>query len=334
MEVVILAGGSGKRLWPLSKSNLPKQFLKLSQLGGKSLFQITFERAMNVVDDVDSIKVVVSDDRQRFLAMSELNELKINFKNRNLIVGPKKDTLSAVVFGLSYCRDYVLFLPSDHIIEKELRFFQALVKGKKLARSSLVLFGIKPTFSHTGYGYIKPKTLDINTVEKFFEKPNKADATKYVEEGYYWNSGIFLFRKSIFFDELKKVNPKVFNFFFNSSAKKIFEDAPEISVDRAVLEKSDNVKMVPLNTGWIDVGNFDSISLSNKPGKDSNQGGSNVEFFSSKNNLVLNNEKKLIVLSDVEDLVVINTSEAILVTRKGSTEGIRDVVRELEKKGK
>ncbi len=286
MTNIILSGGSGTRLWPLSRKMMPKQFLRL--FDNRSLFQLTIERNSKVCDK----SLVITNEEQYFLALDQLEEINnstFNIQNTTFILEEiGKNTAPAITFAALECDgDEILFVtPSDHLIKNEEKYFEAVQKAKKLAQQGyLVTFGIKPTKPHTGYGYIQAKPendeLEIMNVELFHEKPNLETATKYLEENsklniqnlplkFFWNSGMFMFKAGIFLDELKKYATKVYEEVLKSYEKrqtvsnnqirlKEMQDIPEISVDYAVMEKSKNIKLIPSEFEWNDVGSFDSL---------------------------------------------------------------------------
>ncbi len=350
MTNIILSGGSGTRLWPLSRKMMPKQFLKL--FNNKSLFQLTIERNSKVCDKC----LVITNEEQYFLALDQLEEMNnstFNIQNSTFILEEiGKNTAPAIAFAaLESDEDEVLFVtPSDHLIKNEEKYFEAIQKAKKLAEEGyLVTFGIKPTEANTGYGYIeciRDKGQGINGLDvvRFHEKPDIKTAEKYLQTNnqytnnqstsyYFWNSGMFMFKAGIFLDELKKYATKVYEEVLKSYEKrqtasnnqirlKEMQDIPEISVDYAVMEKSKNIKLIPSEFEWNDVGSFDSLI-------DEVESIESIEI-DSKNNFYYSDSNKLIATIGLEDFIVIDTNDALLITKKGQTQKVKDIVNRLK----
>ena len=253
MKTIILAGGSGSRLWPLSREEYPKQLLTLEK--EESLLQKTFRR----VSKFSKISDIVTITNIKHYSDIKLQLNQIN--NSNIVIGEPfgRNTLPAIASALQYfisqkCEDdIVLVVPSDHLISNIDAFNKTVEEGKKFAEDGyIVTFGIKPTYPETGYGYIKTATPLNNgyKVEKFVEKPNIATAQKYLDSGnYYWNGGIFMSKISTFFDEFKKYIPEIFTNLeeldFSNSTKiqySVYEKMPSISIDYAIMEKSNKIR--------------------------------------------------------------------------------------------
>ena len=216
---IILAGGSGTRLWPLSRKYYPKQFISLPEFGGKSLFQKTLERAA-AVSKVGDIRIVTN-CHYKFHCLTQAEELGIDLSEKNLVIEPEaKNTLAAIFLGVDSLPDGsdILVLPSDHIIHDEARFVQKIRDAVPSAKKNIVTFGIAPSDPKTGYGYIRAKTSGTEPFDvlEFKEKPDLETAKKYVEAGYLWNAGIFLFSKEIFLSELRRVDPEYVQTFSSS----------------------------------------------------------------------------------------------------------------------
>ena len=320
---LILCGGSGTRLWPLSRTLMPKQFVKF--FNSKSLFQLTVERNSALCDE----QFIVSNSEQYFLAYDQLEELGRS-NNRYLLEPIGRNTAPAIALTcLSVSPDtIVLVTPSDHLIKNNDAYKAVIKRAGALAKEGfLVTFGITPSYAETGYGYIE---ADGEDVKAFYEKPDSATATHYIEAGnYYWNSGMFCFKAGVFLEELEQYAPEIFRMSKNAyeHAKQDemirirYDDMiqiPEDSIDYAVMEKSKKVKVVPSNIGWSDVGSFDA--LSNELPND------------EKNNFILSH--KQVCTIDVEDLIVIDTEDALLISRKGSSQQVKDVVTKLKHENK
>ena len=338
MTNIILCGGSGTRLWPISRTLMPKQFVKL--FDEKSLFQLTVDRNSKVCDS----QFIVSNTEQYFLALDQLEELDKE-KNRYLLEPVGRNTAPAIALAcmaLDY-EELVLVTPSDHLIKDEVEYAKVLKKAKELAEEdNLVTFGITPSFVETGFGYIEATGLDVKA---FHEKPDKKTAQKYIDAGnYYWNSGMFCFKAGVFLDELKKYSPEIYE-----SSQRALEytqtlatpsklirikhedmlNIPEDSIDYAVMEKSTKVKVVPSDIDWSDVGSFDA--LYNELPQDTNGNTLNDKHIAidSKNNLIHGTDKYIATI-DIEDLIVVDTGDALLISKKGSSQKVKQVVSELK----
>jgi mannose-1-phosphate guanylyltransferase len=299
---------------------MPKQFVKL--FNDKSLFQLTIERNSEICEE----QFIVSNSEQYFLALDQLEELN-KTKNRYLLEPIGRNTAPAIALAcMAMSPDtIVLVTPSDHLIKNQLAYETVVFEAKELARKGyLVTFGIQPTSPETGFGYIEAHG---ENVKAFHEKPDSLTAQKYLAKGnYYWNSGMFCFKAGVFLEELERYAPTIF-----LTCKKAYENAkhdgmirvtmddmlkiPEDSIDYAVMEKSKKVKVIPSDMGWSDVGSFDA--LSNELNND------------EKNNFILSH--KHVSLIDVQDLIVIDTEDALLISQKGSSQKIKEIVGQLKK---
>ena len=331
---IILCGGNGTRLWPISRTLMPKQFVKL--FNDKSLFQLTVERNKNVCRE----QFIVSNAEQYFLAVDQLEELQCS--NSEFLLEPVgRNTAPAIAlacFALDP-EEIVLISPSDHLIKDEDAYAKVLQVAKQLAEDdNLVTFGITPTFAETGFGYIEAQG---NNVEAFHEKPDVKTAQKYVEAGnFYWNSGMFCFKAGVFLDELQKYAPEIYD-----TSKIAFEGAlkdgmyriahddmasiPEESIDYAVMEKSDRVKVVASDIGWSDLGSFDALAEEFETDEDGNTKDENLLAVNSKNNFIYSSDR-LIATVDIDDLIVVDTPDALLISKKGNSQKIKDIVKELK----
>ena len=338
MTNIILCGGNGTRLWPISRTLMPKQFVKL--FDDKSLFQLTVERNSKVCES----QFIVSNTEQYFLALDQLEELhKTN--NRYLLEPIGRNTAPAIALACMALNkdEIVLVTPSDHLIKDENEYEKVLQKAKELAEEdNLVTFGITPSFAETGFGYIEAENFNVRA---FHEKPDLKTATEYVEAGnYYWNSGMFMFKAGVFLEELKKYSPKIYEMSkqaltndalaSSSDMIRIKHDAmlniPEDSIDYAVMEKSQKVKVVPSNIKWSDVGSFDS--LYDELPKDENNNTKNEKYIQidSKNNLIYGSDRYIATV-DVDDMIVVDTGDALLISKKGSSQKVKQVVNEIRK---
>lgn len=326
MKTIILAGGKGTRLWPLSRENMPKQFIKFFD---ESLFQKTVRRAL-IFSKPEEI-FVVTNKEYKFRVLDDLEEIKIKIPEENIILEPEaKSTLPAICLAMKFAGDgKFAILPSDHIINVNEKYVEAFRIAEKICEKYLVTFGIKPRKAYTGYGYIKPsEKIDEKAfkVEEFKEKPKNAE--ELVKTGYLWNSGMFVFEKKLFIEELEKFIPEMLKIF--EFGEKVYSEIQEISVDYGVLEKSKRVAVVPIDIEWSDFGSFDSIYDYFNKDLDENLFFGEVLSLNSKRNLVLS--KKLSVLLEVEDVILIDTEDALLLTKRGCSEKIKEVYRILKNK--
>jgi mannose-1-phosphate guanylyltransferase len=331
MKVVILCGGSGTRLWPVSRSLYPKQFVQL--FDGESLFQKTLKRNTHLASD---LSIIINQD-QYFMGLDQLDESKLKF-NRQFVLEPSgRNTAPAIALAAlaSNPDDILLVVPSDHLIANERAYEKAVHQAEELAKSGhLVTFGIQPTYAETGYGYIEGNNFDVKS---FKEKPSKEVAQQYLKAGnYYWNSGMFCFKASTYLEELKEHALDIYEASVQAyqNAKKesplriTKHDMDAIrseSIDYAVMEKSKKVKVVPADIGWSDLGSFDSLYESLKKDKSGNTTEDKVIHLNSKNNLIVGG-KRLITTIDIEDMMIVDTNDALLIAKKGSTQKVKDIV--------
>lgn len=339
---LILSGGSGSRLWPLSRTKLPKQFVRL--FDNQSLFQKTLLRNANLCNST----LVVTNTEQYFLALDQLENLQkstaSNLKSRFLLEPVGRNTAPAIALAcLTLDKDDVVFVTtSDHLVKNQPAYEAAVTKAKALAEQGfLVTFGIQPTYAETGFGYIEAKG---NNVLSFKEKPDSPTAQAYLEQGnYYWNSGMFCFKAGVFLEELKQHSPDIYAASVNALAdedlqqatlkvqQQLMLDIPANSIDYAVMEKSTKVKVVPCDIGWSDLGSYDSLYVEVKTADEDNavllrgEDAQSPININSQNNLVVARDRQ-IVLIDIEDLLVVDTADALLISKKGSSQKVKDVV--------
>lgn len=342
MKALILAGGSGTRLWPLSRKNFPKQFLKLNE--DNSLLQKTIKRLMNVFLPEDLI--VMTNNEYKFHVISDLNSIS-NSKSliNNIILEPfSKNTAPAIALGMKYCieklgstEDEILFIsPSDHLISPDDKFSEYLKTAEEISREGyIVTFGIKPSRPETGYGYIKAgnkehskKSKRFFKVEKFTEKPDLKTAGKYIKDGsYYWNSGMFAFKIGTMIEEFKKYAPEINDMLELSFDEMIanFNDMPDISIDYSIAERSKRMTVLPVDVFWNDIGSWDSLYDVVDKDEKGNAKMADAITIDTKNTLIISN-KRLISTIGLEDSLIIDTDDAILIAKKGETQRVREIV--------
>ncbi|MES2825532.1 MAG: mannose-1-phosphate guanylyltransferase/mannose-6-phosphate isomerase [Pseudomonadota bacterium] len=345
---VILAGGSGTRLWPLSRQHYPKQLLKL--FGDSTMLQQTVLRLAGLPDLASPI--VVCNVEHRFMVAEQLHEIGI--KDAVIILEPiARNTapalaLAALQADATKSNPTLLVLSADHMISDVEAFHHAVKIAIKAAeKGRLVTFGVQPTHPETGYGYIKTQQTAADTegsyrVEQFVEKPNEETAEQYLAAGcYYWNSGMFVFKTDVFLEELKNHSPEVVaaaeqsknwavcDLDFIRVHKDSFATAPNISIDYALMEKSVNVVCVPLAAGWSDVGDWKSFAnISAKDDSGNSFIGDSIDVGSS-NTLVFSRDK-LVATLGVENLMIINTPDAILIADKSQAQHIKAIISQIE----
>lgn len=341
MYGIILAGGSGSRLWPLSRELYPKQLLNL--VSDKSLLQSTFERLTNCMqkDEILSITNTKHSANVR-MQLAQLTE------NPKVLSEPvSKNTAPAIALATKYIMQetgedpVILVVPSDHLIQDKEHFLSTVKKGEKLAEEGyIVTFGIKPNYPETGYGYINTlKPLDIGfKVKEFVEKPNLETAEKYLKAGtYYWNSGIFMFKASTMLAEIEKNAPEISKIAQNVDFTKSsdipfveFDKMPSISIDYAVMEKSDKIALVALESDWNDLGSWQSIYDVSKKDEHNNVFIGHVIDEGSKNSFVYASSK-LVTTIGLEDTVIVETEDAILACKKDRTQDVKHIYETLKK---
>jgi mannose-1-phosphate guanylyltransferase/mannose-6-phosphate isomerase len=328
IKSIIMAGGSGTRLWPLSRTYYPKQFLKFED---KSLFQLAYLRALKLSKEEDI--VIVTNKDYEYHVINQLEDLG-HHKSKSIILKEPfgKNTLPAIAWGLKVISErdgesVSAIFSSDHIMGDEA--LDEIKRSAQLASDNLVTFGIIPTHSHTGYGYIScgDKLLNGYMVKEFKEKPDAKTAEEYVKNGYLWNSGIFLFSSRVFFEELIKYEPEVYKIF--NSEKIDYSLLTSVSVDYGLLEKSKRIAVVPLDVKWSDLGSFKAF-YDFMPHDDHGNSGL-AEYIDSSDNFV-HSQRKFVALLDVRNLAIVDTHDALLVCDKNKTELVRNLTKKLKDK--
>ena len=352
MIPVILSGGSGTRLWPLSRSSYPKQFLPITE--EKTLFQLTLERISKLNQELANFQnpIIVTNENHRFIVAEQLRQQKTAAQ---ILLEPiARNTAPAIAaaaeLALSHGEDPVLLiLAADHVIEQQEAFNQAVAVGLSAAEAGkLVTFGIVPTAPETGYGYIKSQNkiektqLQSYPVAQFVEKPNFETAQQYLANGFYlWNSGMFMFKASIYLQELEKFNPSIVKNAKNAIReskndldfvrldKASFEQCPEDSIDYAVMEKTEHAVVVPLNANWNDVGAWNSVWEVSDKDENGNSLRGDVITHDTHNSLI-HAETRLVSTLGLENVVVIETADAVLVADQSKVQDIKKIVEKLK----
>ncbi len=331
---VILAGGSGSRLWPLSRELYPKQLLNL--YSSESLLQSTFERLNRFIPSENIMSITNTKHYSNVkMQLSDLCE------NPLIISEPvSKNTAPAIALGVKYIiensddDETVIVVPSDLLIEDNEKFEQSLIEAEKYVQAGkIVTLGCKPTYPETGYGYIK--CGENGVVERFVEKPEKQDAIRFMDEDYYWNSGIFIFKISTVINELEAHCPEISEIIkgLTVTGKSVpfmqFDKMPVISFDYAILEKSSNVAMVELKSDWKDLGSWKSIYEVSPKDENNNVFIGHVLDEGSKNSFVYSSSK-LVATIGLEDTVVIETEDAILACKKDKAQDVKHIYETLK----
>ena len=348
MIPVVLSGGSGTRLWPLSRGQHPKQFLPL--VSNHSMLQETVLR----LHGIDRIKapIGVCNEDHRFMMAEQLREIDI--APSSIILEPMgKNTAPAVALAALAAEsedDILLILPADHVIADVDSFQIAVKRAEKLAEQGyLVTFGIVPTEPETGYGYIKggnQNTAYAFDVDSFVEKPDLDTAQKYVDSGeYFWNSGMFVFKAGRYLDELDKYNPDILitcreayssaevDADFVRLEKAVFSQCPADSIDFAVMEKTDKAVVVPLAAEWNDVGSWSALwDVTEKDGEGNALNGDVLTVDTQ--NCFLHSSSRLITTVGLNDLVVVETSDAVMVAAKDNVQDVKAIVDALKKQNR
>ncbi|GAA0083789.1 mannose-1-phosphate guanylyltransferase [Clostridium sp. CTA-7] len=335
---LIMAGGKGTRFWPLSTEEKPKQFLNL--IGTKTMIQMTVDRILPIIP-IEKIFVCTGEKYVK-LIKEQLPDLP----EKNIIIEPEgRNTapciaLSALVIKRYYGDATMIVLPSDHLIRNEDKFRNIIINGSSFLEdinNGILTLGMKPDRAETGYGYIKcgdDVRLGINKVIKFVEKPNLDLAKQYLNEGkYLWNGGMFLWKTKHIINEIKKHIPSTYEVLHN--VEKIEEDkiqkfinsnykkTDSISIDYAVLEKSEKIYVIPSEIGWDDIGTWKSIERYRDKDNENNIGNDNTHIIESTSNMVVNNTKKVIMIG-VDNTMAIETEDAIYIVNKEYMDNLRD----------
>ncbi|MBA6357993.1 MULTISPECIES: mannose-1-phosphate guanylyltransferase/mannose-6-phosphate isomerase [unclassified Colwellia] len=344
---VIMAGGSGSRLWPLSRSLYPKQFLALN--GNETMLQQTLQRLSGLTLERP---VVICNEEHRFIVAEQLREIN---QSGSIILEPVgRNTAPAIALAsktvMASKDSLILILAADHVIENESAFVDAVEKAIPLAEAGkLVTFGIVPTEAHTGYGYIK-RGESVNEhgfqVDAFVEKPNAEIASEYFEgKEHYWNSGMFLMKASRYLEELKQFRPDIYTACESALAntskdedfiridKGAFEKCPDESIDYAVMEKTADAVVVPLDAGWSDIGSWSALwDVNNKDSNGNAVVGDSI--IHETTNCLIQGSERLIATVGIDNLVIVDTKDALLVASKDRVQDVKRIVEQLKAEGR
>jgi mannose-1-phosphate guanylyltransferase/mannose-6-phosphate isomerase len=342
LQPVLLSGGSGTRLWPLSREAYPKQFLPL--VGDDTMVQATWRR---VAPLASAAPIIVANEEHRFLVAEQLRQIGapvpaiiLEPVGRNTAPAIAAAALQALVGGED---PLLLVLPSDHVVRDPVAFRNAVAEVAPLAEAgALVTFGILPGAPETGFGYIQSEQgAGPQKVLRFVEKPDQATAQSYLDAGnYYWNSGMFLFRASRYLEELRKYRPDIVDavtLAFDSAQrdgdfirldKEAFTASPADSIDYAVMEKTADAMVLPVDIGWNDVGSWSALWDVAERDADGNSHHGDVIAVDTRNSYAY--AQRLVALVGVDDIVVVETDDAVLVARKDRVQEVKQVVAQLK----
>tara|TARA_Y100000589_G_scaffold332001_1_gene388516 strand:- start:7071 stop:8507 length:1437 start_codon:yes stop_codon:yes gene_type:complete len=348
---VILCGGSGERLWPLSRSSYPKQFLALNEKSKNTFIQETYERLIGLENLIRPL--IVCNEEHRFIVAEQMREKSI--KPLSIFLEPYgRNTAPAITIAalklLEENKDpYLLILSADHFIRDKKKFRKTIEKGIEFSKKGLIItFGVNPTSPETGYGYIETnenykETKNIGfAIKRFTEKPNKNEAKEMILSGrYLWNSGIFLAKASVIIKEIKKFRKDIYNSCVNSLsgckkdlnflrlAKVPFSKCPNISFDLAVMEKTKLGFVIPMEVGWSDVGSWNSLWKESTKDENGNAVFGNVILEKSQNCFLMSNNRLLVTMG-INNLIVIETNDALLVVNKEKDQDVKKIVANLK----
>jgi len=350
---VILCGGSGTRLWPLSRQHYPKQFLKL--VGDTTLFQQSVSRAIALENDDIQIEeiLIVTNENHRFLVLEQLDDLKLKTPVRILLEPEPKNTAPALTLAALVAQEtnpdsILVVTPADHYV-KDLNQFTLVMHAaiKAVQEKVIVTLGINPTRPDTGFGYIHYEGDDVvKNVLTFKEKPDLQTAQEMIDQGQHaWNGGMFILQSKTWLNAIQQSNPEIaksvnnawqnknMDQWFERPDAELFKQSPSDSIDYAVMEKTKelslDLKLVVLDAGWSDFGSFDALDEIEDKDKDGNIFNGDVVSLNTKNTIAISSKKNVSLLG-VENLIVIDTADSVLVANKNDAQSIKDLVNALE----
>ena len=354
---VILCGGSGKRLWPLSRQHFPKQFLKL--VGDNTLFQQSISRAIALENNDIQIEeiLIVTNEHHRFLVSEQLDQMNLTLPTRILLEPEPRNTAPALTIAAlaaqnSNPNSLLVVTPADHYVKNLSQFTQAMHVAIKAAEGrTIVTLGIKPTRPDTGFGYINFKGKDkLKEVLSFKEKPDLKTAQHMIDQGQHaWNAGMFILGSNIWLEAIQQTNPRMseaignawqdknIDQWFERPNEEFFKQSPADSIDYAVMEKFQeleiDINLVLLDAGWTDLGSYRALDEIEEADKDGNIFKGDVMSLKTKNTIAITSKKNLSLLG-VENLIVIETADSVLVANKDDAQSIKQFVKILEKNHK
>ena len=344
---IILAGGSGSRLWPLSRELYPKQFLSFSE--EKTLLQLTYQRLRKFTTPENIL--TVTNNKHASGIKFQLEEIEKGFCHKVLGEPLARNTAPALALGVYYIQEklsknsdpIIIVAPSDHLIKNSEKFTETVLQGAEIAKlGHIVTFGIKPSSPETGYGYIKVHSnqkigkTGLKT-EYFKEKPNYETAVQYVKSGeYFWNSGIFMFSLSTILEEFENKEPGIIKKIreinlekFDSCVEK-YKELPSISIDYAIMEKSNNIVLIPAEFDWNDLGSWESIYEVSDKDKNNNVIKGDVMELDCKNSLIYSSSRFVSAIG-LENIILVETEDSILVCDRRDTQRVKEIFDKLKK---
>ena len=351
---VILSGGFGSRLWPLSRKSFPKQFLSFDKNSKQSLLQKTQER-ISILPNICN-PIIICNEEHRFIVAEQMRE--INITPNSILLEPfGRNTAPAITLAAlkaleSASNPYLLVLSSDHEIKNKENFCAVIEKGLEYAsKGRLVTFGVIPDYPETGFGYIKSEDeLDSNNImgsniECFIEKPNKHKAENFIKDRRFtWNSGMFLFKARSILQEVEKYSPEIIYYCKESLKNKLldldfqrldlqsFRNCPNVSIDVSVMENTSLGTVLPLKAGWSDIGSWNSVWQINSKDKDGNATEGNV-IVKNSSDCYIRSEKSLVAALGLKNLIIVETGDAILIADKNKSQEVKNIVNILKEKG-
>ncbi len=341
MKIIVLAGGTGTGLWPISRIFNPKQFIKLNDMS-KSSFQNTIEKcaASVLLEDI----IIVTNEEYKYFVFGQLNEIGLQIPERNILFEPSfKNTLHAVSMGVFELinREYsdvsdILMIPSNSMALDYGKIFKGIKAFSGGCLPVLLAFGIKASGAYTGYGYLNAgrNCGDYFAVDKFIEKPDQDEAEDLIRNGFMYNSGVLYFDKNIFLSELERYEPELYGYFSENDLKGAYSIPVHTTVEHSILCNSDRLGVIPLNEQWDNINEFSNFykQYNKKCDRDGNIAFNENVFIEAENNLVYAEGDKIVSIVGCSDLIVIDQPDALLVCKSSDTSKVRDVAQILKKR--